>query len=58
MEIGDLVKFKHSNKGIGIVMEGSKSTTGRLQRTRVYWYTRGWFEMHFPRDLEVIDESR
>mgnify|MGYP001182616780 CR=1 FL=1 len=60
MKIGDLVRYKHNlnKKELGLVIEGSKSPTDRLQRTRVLWLNTRKYGMYFPTQLEVINGSR
>ena len=59
MQVGDLVKCKDNDYfGLGLVIEGSVSPTGRFQRTRVLWFNTGKYGMYFPTQLEVINEKR
>ena len=64
MKVGDLVRHKHNfnqaegKSGLGLVIEGSVSPTGRFQRTRVLWFNTGKYGMYFPTQLEVISENR
>ena len=58
MKVGDLITCKIDDRGLGILVEGSMSQTGRFQRTRVFWFKSGKYGSYFPNDLEVINESR